>query len=939
MVGRDGELAVLGDVLAGVIGGRGRSVLIEGEPGIGKSALLTAGLEAVDGRGHQVLRGACDELGQRFPLSVMTQVLGVDVRSADPHRSAVARRLAQPRGGDSSDIAVGAGDPVAAASEELLALVDRLCAAGPVVLALEDLHWSDEATLAVWRRLSRASGQLPLLLVGTCRPVPERAQLELLQKEIAVGNEGILIALGPLGEESVRELAARQLGHPPGRSLSERLRAAAGNPLYVQESLDALVRSGLLREEAGAIEVASADAASSEISLATVIADHLDFLSRETHGVLRMATLLGPEFTVADLSALLEREPEEVSVALEEGLAARVLERIGAGVRFRHGLLKEALYHSMPMALRAALHRHAAQVMMDTGAMVERIAELILPVLETADGWELGWLAENAAVLAARAPALAAELIEHSLAHVASSDPRSAVLEDQLASVFFMLGRNERVEQLTRGILVHGSDGQRVGQAYWFLGYSLLQQGRVEDASAQLGAASSDARVTTLWRVRLTALQVMVGLREPSLLTEAYQAATAALEEAERLGDPVAMAYALHCLSVFSHNSGDSEAAAEQIARALALTEALPQLGDLRLLVMGNGVTTFLELDREEEALDTLREARDLAERTGSPRLAGVRIVTAERAYERGAWDDALAELDAVGEVPDEVVYPLRQRGLEALISVRQDDRDNAERQLEALADVTITPFLAYYGMYLEMARALDHERAGRVDEAAATLAPLVTSEYGEYLNRRSDGLPLLVRFALAAGDERLAREASEVCAQDAERMSQQPVKRAMALWCRGALQEDPALVLEGVQELRSVASRRFLLGDALEDAALLTSRCWNDVPRARELGAEALAVYGELGALADARRAAARLRAQGVRLGVRGPRQRPASGWEALTDTERVVAGLVAEDLSNPEIALRMRLSRRTVESHVSHILAKLEIRSRREITALVRG
>ncbi|NUQ97012.1 MAG: response regulator transcription factor, partial [Streptomyces sp.] len=100
----------------------------------------------------------------------------------------------------------------------------------------------------------------------------------------------------------------------------------------------------------------------------------------------------------------------------------------------------------------------------------------------------------------------------------------------------------------------------------------------------------------------------------------------------------------------------------------------------------------------------------------------------------------------------------------------------------------------------------------------------------------------------------------------------------------------------------------------------------------------EALAVYAELGAAWNARRATARLRPYGVRPGVRGARQRTKNGRQALTETERRVAQLVGQGLTNPEIALRLLLSRRTVETHVSRILAKLQIRSRREVAGHVR-
>jgi DNA-binding NarL/FixJ family response regulator len=122
------------------------------------------------------------------------------------------------------------------------------------------------------------------------------------------------------------------------------------------------------------------------------------------------------------------------------------------------------------------------------------------------------------------------------------------------------------------------------------------------------------------------------------------------------------------------------------------------------------------------------------------------------------------------------------------------------------------------------------------------------------------------------------------------------------------------------------------MLGNALEDAAVLQAAA-GDTTAARATFDEATEAYAELGAVWDSRRAAGRLRAFGVRPGVRGVRRRPREGWSALTNTELRVADLVADGLSNPDIAVQLFLSRRTVETHVSHILAKLQLRSRRDV------
>src|SRR5215470_14873109 len=237
-----------------VAGGRGSAVLIEGEPGIGKSALVRAALAEASDLACQVFWGAGDELGQPLPLLPLLEGLRVREPSANPRRNTIVQLL---RG----ELAADRGTDVSAAlAEQLLALIAEQCAAVPTVLVVDDLQWADQASVTLFGRLARSVPQLPLLLVGMMRPVPQREDLLALRR--AVGDAARLPLAG-LDSAAVAELVAALAGGRPDDRLLRLAADAAGNPLYVTELVAALARSsGLSMTDAGAARLTRSPAPS-----------------------------------------------------------------------------------------------------------------------------------------------------------------------------------------------------------------------------------------------------------------------------------------------------------------------------------------------------------------------------------------------------------------------------------------------------------------------------------------------------------------------------------------------------------------------------------------------------------------------------------------------------------------------------------------------------
>ncbi|MFI5645458.1 helix-turn-helix transcriptional regulator [Kitasatospora sp. NPDC051705] len=946
VTGRDVEQALLEALVTDVAAGRGSSLLVEGEPGIGKSALLAAPLAAARAAGCAVLLGHCDELAQRLPLSAMTRLLGVHPPSADPRhaQAAPARRCPQARSGrDRHGLAT---DPVTAATEQLLTRIDRLCTSRPLVLALEDLHRADEATLLLWRRLCRTAAHRPLLAIGTCRPAPSRPALVRLRRELPP-HGGQVLSLDRLSEASVTELAGALTGGTAGPRLAARLTSAAGNPLYVRELLNALERAGSLHRAAGTVELPAGGHHTGELrALTDVIADRLACLSADARQMLRLASLLGPAFSTADLTAAARGGalgPTDAAgrgrllAAVDEALSAGVLEPAGTRLRFRHALLQEVLHEAMPPALRTGLLQHAAQQLIAAGAPVERVAELILPAVRDADGWEwkreCEWLADNAARLADRAPGIAAELLEHALRQTDAHGPRHHVLADRLATLYFRTGPVERAEELARTILLETSDRELAGRARWLLTSIALRAGRYQDVEANWRAALGDPRLAPRWRAGLLALLALArGFQ--GRLGGGRAAMAEALAEGVRLNNATTVGYALNAGALIRSREGDQPGALVLADLALAQIGDDPEPVDLRLMLLGHRAVALDSLGRPREAEEALARARTVAERTGATLLSMNLVRIAERHYEHGRWDDAQAVLDEVTDLP-QGRWQLARHSLHTLISARRDNRPQTPGHPEAAAtpdDEAAPPTWPVAASYRIVARSLVLERTGRPREALDVLAVLLARAHEYDVRRHPEWLVALVRLALAVDDRGTARAAALESRRNAH-IEPLPATRAAAGWCQALLHDDPDRLRVAIDHHRA-ADRPPDLGNALEDLAVLRAAS-GDRAAARAAFGEALALYAGLGAVWDARRAAARLRPWGVRAGIRGPRSRPASGRGALTATEQRVADLLAQGLSNPDIAAMLLLSRRTVETHVSHILGKLGVRSRHEVAA----
>ncbi|MGI8333398.1 AAA family ATPase [Actinomadura scrupuli] len=908
MQGREhGRQVVLGLLRSAEAHGRGGVLLVEGEPGMGKTSLLTEANELAAGMGFSLATGVAEELGQIVPMAPLLTALdevpepGLDV--PDQHiRSA----------------------------QRLWSRLERRATAGPALLTLDDLHWADPTTLLLLRTLPRQLSSRPLVWI-LARSAGDHGNdagrlFALLESEGAIRLE-----LVPLDQDAVTELITELLGTAPAPELLALAAGAGGNPFLLVQLV-----TGLRDEGALDLSPSGARPAGDRLPrrLQAVVRRRLEALSPEVRHFLEIAAVLGRSFVPGDAAEMLAERPAMIWPCVEEALSTDLLTATNDEIVFRHELVWRCILDGLPGPMRQALHRQAGEMLLDRGGCVVPAAAHLIKGARRGDSRALAGLDEAVAEVFPSSPQTAADVAVRALELTDQADPgrfaRTVVATEACAAA----GRLDTATELVRSALTHRLPVPATAQLHSALSTILYLSGRAAEARDEAAAALSEPLPPGGLRddAELAMLHALAGLRDN---VRAGELATAVLEDRKLRGDALIVG-AMVVLSVIKWDEA-------RLAEALGLCrEAVRRAGlgsaEARRIHPGLTLAGMLaDVRLIEEAGTAARAAAEEVQSLGHVAWAGGPAILGSRLdLATGRLDDAVAAATAGLEITESLgthLFTAVAKSVLGTVALRRGDL----RTAEGLA-VQDQGHLAHYGMTFAQPRcgilqAQAAEARGDPTAALELLAGIVDElpAHPGVLVADPATASWLVRVALAADDPRRAGTVVEAAESIALANPGFPAVNAAAAHARGLLDGEPDALERAVKEHVDPWAR----ASATEDLGEVLAAD-GDRRQAVHSLERAIAHYEESGARRDAARVRRRLRRLGVRHRHWASAERPVTGWASLTDTERSVSELVAQGLTNQQTADQMFLSVHTVAFHLRQVFRKLGISSRVDLTRI---
>lgn len=914
---RETELERCFEIVAQVERREGAVVLLQGPAGIGKTSLARAVREGAQERGFAVRTATGSELDRGFPFGLVHQLLDGALSAGPPERRArllagaagLAEAVLTPSGG-------AATDPSHASLHGLYWLCANLAEERPLVLAVDDLHWGDPASLRFLEFLGRRLEGLPLLVLGAARP-GEAGPAEELLGRLAEGPAADTITLAPLTVTGVGRALATDLGHAPEEGFVEACAdVTGGNPLLVR----VLARAAREHDLRGTAADAGAVAALAAPGVAGTMRTRLAGLGQAAAAVAAAAAILGDRPRLDDLAALTALPDREVADAIDRLVHAEVLDLEHRA--FVHPLIKEALTGSIPPAERSRLHALAARRLADRGASAPAVAVHLLASDPAGEPWVVDVLRRAARVAGTEgAGETALAHLRRALAEPPAAGERAGLLLE-LGERRLLAGEAQGVEELAAALDAGLSGDEAVRARAGRASMRLLV-----DPSAAM-AELDDAR----GRTRDTGLAMR--LEATALEASFYDARLSGQRAGLLAGDggpasPVLLAHRAVEAAYTARPAAEVVAGARGAIDDGALVRAVgPASPTVNLLAL-----SLRHAEEPELSAGLLDTAEAEARRTGS--LFARYYLNHARAYWHLAYGSLVAAeahaREAYGVVAGQPVG-LAHMAAAIIIAEILIERDRLEEAATLLDEHPIPEGGA--GSVV----APDHHAA----RAAVCTLQRRPEEALLHLRRADDALrargwcvplkgrvvPRLAEALHATGESEAARTLLDA-EEDAARARGAHGTVGLLLRTRARI-GDPA-AMESTYEAAEAELRRSAmrleLAWVLQERGAVARRTGQRVA-AREPLREALDLANRLGAERLGVIAREELAAAGAR-----PQRAALSGPAALTPSERRVAELAASGLSNREVAETLWVTRKTVELHLGRSYTKLGIRSRAQL------
>ncbi len=900
-------------------------LLMEGAPGAGKTRLLVEAIDIAISNGFLVVNGVSGVPGSENRIALSMSPM----------------QLSRPGISENGCRVLVVAFPVKEVRTWLLGVLKH----GPVLVALDDLHWADASALLALCELITNLNTYPIVWIMAFSSERDGISYGPMETHLARLRAERIQELDPLSSGAVTQLVADCLGAIPDSAIVALAEGVGSMPRAVIELVHGLAQDGVLQIVDGTAHLKLASSTGMSMTtgalevprrFAATVHRSLQSLSPFTKKALKLAAVLGTSFTPKDLSRMLDESPVSLLTVLDEALACGLVVCRPDDFAFRNEPVWRVVLDSVPLPVRVLLHRQAATMLLSQPDGMEAAALHLVHSAQHGDAEAVRIISQAAEHLLTSTPLTAASLATRGMELLNSEQPEWVLLASTAVEAFVRAGRVDRAVGLAEDTIkevvelerqTSGAHAKAVASLQAWMSVALLLKGKAHQA---VGAAHNALAVPEGESRHYEQAEIS-RLASYCLIDD-----SAAVRRADEIlgasdGHPRAVqACALTVRALDQWRAGRVDKAISILHDAIELNCATTgvQLLDPRWIL----ASMYTKVGELEEAIAVIRASSRAVEETSGTKLSAAvpMILRASVHLVKGRLDDADEDAKAsIAAMTDGCMPMLAPQawGVLTLVALRRGDLTQAKEHLHALEErFPRDSSRPWWAMRFLLSAQLAEAKGG--PRAAMDILEEILVTAGarrELILENPIAAAWCVRSALAAD----MRDVAGMIVDTAE--SIRAHNRNLLAVCAGAMHARALLGrdIDALAQVTQFHREPWARASTFEDRAVqLLAR--GDRDTAISDLERAMSGYNTLGSERDAARVRRRLRRLGVRRRHWAHATRPVSGWDSLTKTERKVAEQVASGLTNRQVASQMFVSPHTVGFHLRQIYRKLEIRSR---------